>query len=264
MVGMSRCSVIARARPAGTSSSTIANAPAAAWARAPSTIACAAESLTPCTRYPPSACAVCGVSPTCAITGKPRVVRGLRHLGRVGAALQLDGGCSAPLQQTRGVPQRGVNRGIGHEGKIRDDQRGRYGARHGGGVVHDVADRTGSSLACPSTVRPTLSPTQQGVHAGAFGQLGKGRVVGRHAHQGVACALARAELGNGHGQDSAAARRGRIVARPRGTRRQTVGRALGPSTCAVRRATSPPAPCADGQVSAAAVRGRGRTRRRGP
>src|SRR3989454_6450912 len=70
IVGMVSDLVICDASGAGTSSSTIANAPASSSALASSLSRSAVFSSRPCTRCPPSACTDCGVRPRWPITGR--------------------------------------------------------------------------------------------------------------------------------------------------------------------------------------------------
>src|SRR6266545_1067396 len=73
IVGIGMSWVICLATSPGTISSTTAKAPASLTACA-SAMTSSAASPRPCTRYPPSACSLCGVKPMCAITGMPAAV----------------------------------------------------------------------------------------------------------------------------------------------------------------------------------------------
>ena len=64
-------SVTRRHTRSGTSSSRTQNAPASSSRRASSTIRFAAAALLPCSRNPPRALALCGVSPRWPMTGIP-------------------------------------------------------------------------------------------------------------------------------------------------------------------------------------------------
>ena len=72
MVGTLSASVTRRATAAGIASISTIAAPAASRARASAMSRSAPSSDLPCTRYPPSVCTDCGVSPMCAQTGMPR------------------------------------------------------------------------------------------------------------------------------------------------------------------------------------------------
>ena len=131
--------------------------------------------------------------------GESTAAERLGDFGGFAAALQLDGGRAARLEQPGGVAQGGISRRVGHVGQVGDDQRGRDGPGHGGGVMDDIVHAHGQFVLVPEHGAAHAVAHQQGVNASAFGQAGEGGVVGRDADEGVADALARTELWNRHG-----------------------------------------------------------------
>ena len=124
MVGMRSRSVMASASWPGTSSRTIAKAPASWTASASASSARACSRLLPWTRTLRRGVLIaCGVSPMWPMTGIPARTSASMVRADPDAALDLDCLHAGLAQEPAGVGDRVVGRGVGQERHVADDQR---------------------------------------------------------------------------------------------------------------------------------------------
>ena len=231
MVGIRSRSDTALASGAGTSSSTIAKAPAACSSSASSTSRRASEAPLPCTLRP-SWCWDCGVKPRWPMTGTPSSVS-LRTAATTGApTLQLHSLYAGLLHQPPRRGHRVCLAGVGQEGQVADHQGVPRAAHHGGGMAHHVVQRDGQGGGMAVHDHAERVAHEQERDPGPIREARRGVVIGGDHGDPLASVFHPLHVAKGdwHGRPELARRRRRLLMGARTVRKPAdVARAMAPA-----------------------------------